>query len=323
MIQPNQLERSHAGLLHDFAADVRNGLGQRRKSLPCKYFYDDRGAVLFERICELDEYYPTRTEMGIMRRHAAEMADALGPNVSIIELGSGAGEKIRLLLDHLEAPAAYIPVDVARAQLASVTDGLSCEYADLRIEPLCADFTLPFSLPECTNGGRRTVYFPGSTIGNLPTGEAIELLRRMVSMVGPGGGLLIGLDLRKDPAILHAAYNDAAGVTAEFNRNILHRINRELDGTFDPGRFAHYAFYQPAHGRVELHLVSLDRQRVRAADREFAFDPGESILTEYSHKYDPQDFARLAAKCGLRLRETWTDARSWFSVHLYEADELR
>jgi dimethylhistidine N-methyltransferase len=304
--------------LDAFAESVRHGLGLPRKRLDCKYFYDERGAGLFERICEQPEYYPTRTEIGILERNGHAMARALGQRVALIEPGSGAGIKTRLLLDRLSRPAAYVPVDIAREQLAATAGVIATDYPGLPVQPVFADFTRGFDIPRLPPRARRVVYFPGSTIGNFDPFEAAGFLAHVREVAGPGGGLLIGVDLVKDPAILHAAYNDAAGVTAEFNLNLLHRINRELQGTLDPDRFAHYAFYQPARRRIEMHLVSRVHHTARAAGRPFAFRAGESIHTENSHKYDRGRFVDLARGSGLRLRRAWTDPKEWFSVLLFE-----
>lgn len=315
---PPRLEKT--GALEIFAADVRQGLGSPRKTLPCKYFYDERGAVLFDRICELPEYYLTRTEMRIMERHVGEMAGAMGPQAALVELGSGSALKTRMLLDHLRDPVAYVPVDISREQLHAVAHAMAADYPHLPIAPVCADFTHRFALPRLQQRPRRwLVYFPGSTIGNFDPAEAQAFLARLRTIVGPGGGLLIGVDLKKDPAVLHAAYNDAAGITAEFNRNMLRRINRELYGTFVPVRFAHYAFYNPEQSRIEMHLVSRKRQVVSAAGRRYEFKSGESIFTESSYKHDPHEFAQLAASAGFELRGGWTDERQWFCVQLYAA----
>jgi len=272
----------------------------------------------------LPEYYLTRTEMQIMDRHADDMARAIGPEALLVELGSGSAIKTRLLLDRLRAAAGYVPVDVSREQLDHTARAMAAHYPGLGVWPVCTDFTAPFCLPRLSRPERRrVVYFPGSTIGNLEPEEARRFLRRLHRIAGPGGALLIGVDLQKDPAVLHAAYNDAQGVTAEFNLNLLHRINRELDGTFVPDRFAHYACYNPDHGRIEMHLVSQGRQSAIAAGRKFTFRSGESIFTESSCKYDPGEFATLAASAGFRCRHTWTDARRWFAVQFHAAVDDR
>jgi L-histidine N-alpha-methyltransferase len=298
-----------------FRADVLRGLRHRPKRLPCKYFYDDAGSQLFDRICDLPEYYPTRTEFAILRSHAAEMAARLGPDCLVVEYGSGSGIKTRLLLEALDRPAGYLPVEIAREHLERSAAALAAEFRHVPVLPVCADFTRPFDLPSrLPPAARRVVYFPGSTIGNFGPPAGRRLLAGMARLVGPGGAVLIGVDLKKDPQVLQAAYNDAAGVTAAFNRNLLVRINRELAGTFHPERFDHYAFYNPVPGRIEMHLVSRRRQTVRVAGKSVAFAEGESIRTERSYKYTVRDFQALAATAGLRARHVWTDPKRWFSV---------
>lgn len=296
-----------------FREDVLAGLARSHKRLPAKYFYDTAGSRLFDRICELPEYYPTRTELGILRRHAPAMAERCGAGCLLVELGAGSLTKVRLLLDCLEGPAGYVPVDVSGEHLRAAARTLADEYPRLAVEPLVADFTRPFTLPA-GRAGRRVAFFPGSTIGNFEPEEADALLRRVARLVGPGGGLLLGIDLRKPVEVLEPAYNDAAGVTAAFNRNLLVRINRELGADFDPAAFRHHAFYNAERSRVEMHLVSERRQRVRVGPATFDFRPGESIHTENSHKYDVRELAARAAGCGLHLSDTWTDERGYFAV---------
>lgn len=297
----------------DFRADVLAGLSRPRKRLPAKYFYDAAGSRLFDRICELPEYYPTRTELGILKRYAPEMAGWCGPGCLLIELGAGSLTKVRFLLDHLEKPAGYVPVDVSAEHLRAAAKALAADYPSLPVRPVVADFTAAFPLPAIP-ARRRVVYFPGSTIGNFDPAEADTLLRRVAGLVGPGGGLVLGVDLRKPVEVLEPAYNDAAGVTAAFNRNLLARINRELGGDFDLDAFRHHAFYNAERSRVEMHLVSERRQRVRVGPAAFDFRPGETIHTENSHKYDVRELAERAATCGLRLDATWTDELSYFAV---------
>lgn len=296
-----------------FRADVVAGLSLPRKRLSPKYFYDAAGSRLFDRITDLPEYYPTRTELAIMRAHAAAMAARCGPRCLLVELGAGSLVKARLLLDRLDRPAGYVPVDVSGEHLRAAARDLAADYPGLGVFPVVADFTRPFELPPAA-AARRVVYFPGSTLGNFDPPEADDLLRRVARLVGHGGGLLLGLDLRKEAAVLEPAYNDARGVTAAFNLNLLVRINRELGGNFDPAGFRHRAFYDPARSRVEMHLVSVADQRIRVGDRVFAFRAGESIHTENSYKYDLPEFARRAAGCGLRADETWADERGYFAV---------
>src|SRR5438067_2196062 len=280
-----------------FLADVLAGLSRSQKRLPAKYFYDAAGSRLFDRITELPEYYPTRTELGILRGHAAAMAARCGPRCLLVELGAGSLTKVRLLLDRLNRPAGYVPVDVSGDHLRSAAAALADDYPDLDVRPVVADFTGPFALPGVP-AARRVVFFPGSTIGNFDPPEADALLRRVAGLVGPGGGLLLGVDLRKPVDVLERAYNDAAGVTAAFNRNLLVRINRELGADFDPAAFRHRAFFNGERSRIEMHLVSAARQRVRVGGAAFDFHVGESIHTENSYKYDVAGFAGRAAASG-------------------------
>jgi dimethylhistidine N-methyltransferase len=302
-----------------FLADVLAGLSRPRKQLPCKYFYDERGSRLFDAICELPEYYPTRSELAILERHAGEMAAALGPRCGLVEYGSGSGLKTRLLLGRL-GEGVYYPVDISREHLLASARRLAEEFPAVEVVPVCADFTRPFQLPEARREvGRRVVYFSGSTIGNFPPRQARALLRRISRLVGPGGGLLIGVDLKKDPAVLEPAYDDAAGVTAAFNLNLLVRANRELGADFDLGGFRHLAFYNERHGRVEMHLVSEREQAVRVGGHRFRFAEGETIRTEYSYKFDLEGFAGLARSAWLCVRRVWRDPAGLFSVQYAEA----
>jgi dimethylhistidine N-methyltransferase len=303
-----------------FCADVLRGLRKPHKTLPCKYFYDEAGSQIFDAICRLPEYYPTRIELCILREHVGQMAKRLGPKVALIEYGSGSSVKTRLLLDALDHPAAYLPVDISREHLSATAANLAADYPQLSIRPVCADFTRSVKLPpDLPIGARRVVYFPGSTIGNFGPKAAERLLAGMARLVGRGGGVLIGADLKKDPKILEAAYDDDAGVTAAFNKNILARINRELDGTIDLDAFRHHALYNPKRGRVEMHLISVRRQSVRIAGEKVDFADGESIHTENSYKFSVSGFQSLAGRAGLRAREVWTDPRRWFSVHFLTA----
>jgi dimethylhistidine N-methyltransferase len=298
-----------------FRADVLSGLRNRQKRLPCKYFYDDVGSRLFDDICELPEYYPTRTELSILHADGGAMAGRLGPDCLVIEYGSGSGTKTRLLLDALDQPAGYLPMDIAREHLERSAATLAAEFPALAVLPVCADFTRTFALPPgLPVAARRAIYFPGSTIGNFSPPAARRLLAGMALLAGAGGAVLIGVDLKKDPRVLEAAYDDAAGVTAAFNRNLLVRINRELGGTFRPELFAHHALYNPTHGRIEMHLVSRRRQTVGVAGERIEFEDGEGIRTECSYKYTVRGFQALAAEAGLLARQVWTDPKRWFSV---------
>lgn len=296
------------------------GLSQPQKALPPKYFYDAGGSRLFERICRLPEYYPTRAELALTRVHLADIARFAGRGCELIEYGSGASLKTRLLIGALR-PSVYVPVDISPSALADAARRLSREFAWLHIFALTGDFSQPLRLPVFRSraGRRRVVYFPGSTIGNLTIAEAQAFLVMSRAQVGAGGAMLIGVDLKKDANVLHAAYNDARGVTARFNLNLLARINRELGANFDLRRFRHYAFYNAPLSRVEMHLVSLVRQGVRIGRHRFEFERGETIHTENSCKYSPEEFRALAAQAGFRGAKLWQDRRGLFSLHGLEA----
>lgn len=297
-----------------FRREVVAGLSLPQKNLPPKYFYDEAGSRLFERICRLREYYPTRTELAITRSNLAHIARFAGRNCALLEYGSGESLKTRLLLRALK-PSVYIPVDIAEDALERAVRSLKRDFPDLRIAPVVGDFSAPLDLPSLKGRGRPVVYFPGSTIGNLTPDQAHAFLAMTRGQAGPDGAMLIGVDLKKDAAVLHAAYNDAKGVTAAFNLNVLARINRELGANFDLKCFAHYAFYDPALGRIEMHLVSLARQAVRLGRYRFTFSIGESIHTENSYKYSIDEFRALAERAGWRGTKVWSDSRSLFSVH--------
>ncbi len=300
-----------------FRADVLRGLSARPRSLPSKHFYDERGSQLFEAICALPEYYPTRTELAIMRTHVDDMAARLGPACRVVEYGSGASVKTRLLLDALDAPAGYVPLDISSAALDAAAESIVRDYPGLAVRPVCADFTADAALPPTPEGAARTVvYFPGSTIGNFTPHEAWSFLRRITGVCGPDGAALIGVDLAKPRDILEPAYNDAEGVTADFNRNLLVRANRELGADFALDRFLHCAFFNARASRIEMHLESVERQTVHIGRRRFEFAPAERVRTEYSYKYTPGRFARLAASAGLQTECTWTDERAYFAVML-------
>lgn len=308
--------------LHDFAPeqetfrhDVIQGLGAPSKSIPCKYFYDERGSLLFDQICDLDEYYPTRTELAIMRESGEEMAACVGSDCLLIEYGSGSSTKTRILLDHLREPAAYVPIDISREHLARSAADLARTYTGLQVLPVCADYTRDFTLPTGNRpASHKAVYFPGSTIGNFSTAEARSFLARIAGVCGLGGGLLIGVDLKKDQEILERAYNDRKGVTAAFNLNLLERINRELGADFAIDHYRHQAVYDRQSGRIEMYIVSLREQVVHLGDQEFSFAEGDRILTECSYKYGLDEFAQLAASVGLKVERIWTDDERLFSV---------
>lgn len=301
-----------------FRVDVLTALRAKPRRIPSKYFYDERGSALFEEITALDEYYPTRVELRIFEDNTTAIAAAVGAECQIIEYGSGSGVKTRRLLELLESPQSYVPVEISGEYLEASAERLRETFPAIEIEPIHADYTQPFDLPEAS-GARRTVFFPGSTVGNFTKPEALAFLTQIARQVGSGGGLLIGVDLKKNPAILHAAYNDSKGVTAQFNLNLLRRINRELDADFDLDAFAHYAFYEPVDGRIEMHLVSQKEQTVRVSDHNFTFANGETLLTEYSYKYTPAEFDDLAIRAGLRRKAFWTDPNALFGVFYYEA----
>lgn len=304
-----------------FLRDVHRGLRKPQKSIPCKYFYDDAGSALFDEICALEEYYLTRTELGILRDHAAEMAAAIGEDCELIEFGSGSSLKTRLLLAQLRSPRAYLPIEISRETLDRSAHDLADRFPSLCVLPVHADFTGSVLLPHTGDPkARRVVYFPGSTIGNFNPETATALLGSIALLVGEGGGLLIGFDLDKDESIVWPAYNDRRGISAAFNLNVLARINRELDADFEVDAFAHRADYIRARQCVEMHLVSRTEQTVRIAGAEFAFASGEMIHTESSYKYTLAHFGRLTARAGFRLSSQWLDARSYFAVQYLLVD---
>ena len=301
----------------EFLHDVLAGLRKDRKQIPTKYLYDERGSKLFEKICAVEEYYPTRTEIAILREHGRDMAAHLGPRCMVVEPGSGAGIKTRMLLDLLEDPVAFVPVEISMEFLTRSVRELADAFPKVRMLPVCADFTAGFDLPaNAPEAARVVAYFPGSTIGNFPSDQSLHLLRRLASICGATGAVLIGVDLKKDRATVEAAYNDRGGVTAAFNLNLLVRINRELDADFDLDGFRHLAFWNDAIGAIEVHIESLRAQTVRIGDERFDFREGETIHTEYSCKYSLDEFARIAAKAGLRVDRVWTDPERLFSVQL-------
>jgi dimethylhistidine N-methyltransferase len=310
-------DRRHQECLDVFAADVLAGLGAEPKRLSAKYFYDSAGSLLFEEITRLPEYYPTRTEIGILEDKAAEISALLPRGAALVEFGSGSTQKVRTLLRASPQIAAYVPVDISADYLAEESRGLERDVPRLAVLPVAADFTRPFELPSSLRG-RRVGFFPGSTIGNFEPVEAAAFLRLAADVLGPGARMIVGVDLVKDRDVLHAAYNDAAGVTARFNLNLLVRINRELGADFDLAAFRHRAFFNEKLRRIEMHLESLTEQTVRVAGRSFAFRAGETIHTENSYKYDPDTFRALAQAAGWRAIALWTDAREHFSVHALE-----
>jgi dimethylhistidine N-methyltransferase len=300
-------------------AEILEGLGEPQKRIAPKYFYDERGSRLFDAICELPEYYLTRTETAILVAHAEEIAGAIGSDALLIEYGSGSSLKTRLLLDRMPRLAAYVPVDISRSYLAACAQSLANDYPHLRVLPVCADFTRPFVLPaDVREQRRRVAFFPGSTLGNFAREDAVALLAQMRVTVGAHGGAVIGTDRVKPTDVIEAAYDDAQRVTAAFNRNVLVRLNREFDADFDVDAFAHEAPWVEAQQRIEMRLVSRERQSVRVAGERFEFAAGEYILTECCHKFTPQRIAALAAEAGWTIRRTWSDAAQLFDVHYLE-----
>ncbi|WP_240757190.1 L-histidine N(alpha)-methyltransferase [Roseicella aquatilis] len=299
-------------------ADALAGLSAARKTLPCKWLYDAEGARLFEAITRLPEYYPTRTETGILTGQAEAIAAAVGPGAAVVEFGPGDGAKAALLLAGLRAPAAYVPVDIAPEWLEAAASRVAAARPGLPVLPVVADFTQGFALPQRLGAAPRLGFFPGSTIGNFEPAEATGFLRRLRATLGTGSRLLLGADLVKEVAVLEAAYDDAAGVTAAFNLNLLHRLNREAGAEFDPAGFRHRAVWNAALERIEMHLVSCHAQRVRLAGREIRFAEGETIHTESSHKYRPERLRALAAAAGWQVAATWMDPDRLFSVWLLD-----
>jgi len=312
--------------VHDFAPstetmqnDVLHGLSRSPKELPSQYLYDKRGAKLFERICETQEYYLTRTELGILRRNMDAMAARVGPGALVIEPGSGSGLKTRMLLHGLDDPAGYVPVDVAREQLTQFATSVVCEFPKLEVKPVCADFTDDYEVPVCDNAARtRVCYFPGSTIGNFKPTVAVGVLQHLAELCDEDGGVLIGVDLKKDRETLEAAYDDAQGVSRDFALNYLARLNRELGTGFRVNHFGYEAPYNESLGRIEMALVSSRDQVVGINGSSVQFNNGERVHTEYSYKYTLAEFAALAKKAGLRVKQTWTDPEELFSVQYLE-----
>ncbi len=318
------IDRTHF-TFHDLAPGeetfrnaVLNGLGQVHRAIPCKFFYDERGSALFEAICRLPEYYLTRTEIAILEENASEIAAQMGRHCRLIEFGSGASTKVRILLQALDQPAAYVPVDISREHLRDAAASLAEDFPSLPVVAVCADYTRPFPMPPLAGpSGKRVGFFPGSTIGNFEPDAAVGFLANYARILGPGGEMVIGVDLKKDRALLEAAYDDRAGVTARFNLNLFERIKRELDGDLDIARFQHLAFYNETEGRVEIYIRSLANQEAWIAGKPILFGKGELIHTEYSYKYSVEEFRALAARAGFRPVDTWTDPAELFSVHYF------
>ena len=294
--------------------EVLNGLQQSQKKLPSKYFYDEKGSELFEQITYLDEYYLTEAEKEILESNISEITEMAGPEAMLVELGSGSSRKTRLLLDRLSSLAAYVPVDISEEYLLKVVSRLRREYPRISIIPVFADYTSSFELPQIDGfNGQQLVFFPGSTVGNFHPSNARSFLENIASTTEAHSSLLIGVDLKKDPAILEAAYNDSKGITAQFNKNMLRRLNRELGADFNIEGFSHRAFYDEDEGRIEMHLVSEDRQLVHIDGSEIAFDKGESIHTENSYKYSLQEFEELVSEW-FSVERIWTDENDYFSL---------
>jgi dimethylhistidine N-methyltransferase len=309
------LERVDEHHRADFEQAVLAGLSRVPRAIPAKFLYDAAGSALFDAICELPEYYLTRTEIGILRERADEIATLAGPGCALVEFGSGSSVKSRLLIEALLDLVAYVPIDISRDHLDATALRLRRDYPKLKVEPVCADYMTLTALPDdLALAERRLGFFPGSTIGNLEPHEATAFLRRARALLGRDGALVLGADLKKDPQRLHDAYNDSAGVTAAFTLNLLRRMNRELDADFDLANFEHEAFYNAAEGRIEIYFKSLRPQTVRVAGRDFSFAAGERVHTEYSYKFDDADIAALARSAGFAIIRTWTDPARQFAV---------
>ena len=301
--------------LSDEIKEIHEGLNRSLKSISPKFFYDDAGSKLFDTICDLPEYYPTRTELGIMQANIDEIATLIGEQASLIEFGSGSSLKTRTLLENLHDLAVYVPVDISREHLLEAAEKIRADFSALEVLPVAADFTKPFRLPSPrVMPLRNIVYFPGSTIGNFSAEASLELLKVMHHEAGKNGALLIGVDLQKSKAVLEAAYNDSVGVTAQFNLNVLRRLNREFGGTFDLDGFRHRAVYNEKAGRIEMYLDSVKDQTAEVGGKTFIFAERETINTEHSHKYTLQGFADLAQVAGFRVEKVWMDAERLFSV---------
>jgi dimethylhistidine N-methyltransferase len=309
------LERADADDRADFERAVLAGLSRNPRAIPAKYLYDEAGSALFDAICELPEYYLTRTEIDILRQYAGEIAALAGPGCALVEYGSGSSVKSRLLIEALRDLVAYVPIDISRHHLDATALRLRLDYPRLKVEPVCADYMALAALPgDLALAERRLGFFPGSTIGNLMPEEATAFLRRARTLLGRDGALVLGADLKKDPRRLHDAYNDSAGVTAAFTLNLLSRMNRELGADFDLAGYEHEAFYNAAEGRIEIYFRSLRPQTVHIGGRRFSFSAGERVHTEYSYKYDDADLAALARSAGFDIVRTWTDPARLFAV---------
>lgn len=315
-----QLTQVHEIEEQTFLNDVIAGLSQPQKVLPCKYLYDEKGAVLFDAICDTQDYYPTRSEHEILDISIEEIAKSIGPNAEVIEFGSGAGKKIRKLLTALDKPSSYWALDISEEMLLDSVIALRNDYKEIDVQGFVTDYMRPETLPDFSSlDSNKVIFFPGSTISNFLPSEARRFLSLVLDIIGPEGKLLIGVDLIKDSEVLHAAYNDSEGVTAAFNTNLLQRINRELDANFNLDGFSHNAIYNVDKSRIEMHLVSLRQQCVKIDDHIFDFETGETIHTENSHKYSVESFYDLVKSVGLKPQKTWLDKNNYFSVHCVTA----
>ena len=299
---------------NEMLSEALEGLLATPKTLPCKYFYDEKGSDLFQQICQLPEYYPTRTETLLLQSIAGEIAELIGPACQMIEYGSGSSDKMRIVLRALIEPESFTAVDISKEHLLSVTKALSKEFPQLEVHAVSADFIRPFSVPKMIGDGLRVGFFPGSTIGNFTYDDAISFLQGTREVVGPNGAMLIGLDLKKDERILHAAYNDTQGVTAAFNMNLLARLNSELGATFNLNEFCHEAFYNAEIGRIEMHLKSLSDQTVQLGTKIITFKKSETIHTENSYKYELAEFTKLAECAGYKTLKYWHDPNNLFGI---------
>ncbi len=297
-----------------FRSDILQGFRLEQKRIPSKYFYDARGAELFEEICTLEEYYPTRTEIGILEKHIAEMASSIGPHTRIIEFGSGEGVKTKLLLDGLDRPSVYIPIDISQEQLEVTSSVLRQAHPGLEVLPLAQDYTAPIILPKASSAFNRTiVFFPGSTLGNFERQEAADFLRMITGLIRETGKLLIGIDMVKDRATIEGAYNDSEGVTAAFNVHLIERLRDELGLDIDPADFEHYSYFNEIESRIEMHLVAKHRLEVVILDEKIIVEEDEHIVTEYSHKFTIASFESLAARVGLTIEHVWQDDKKYFA----------
>ncbi len=312
--EPLEFENRHPGK-KQMRDEVIAGLMLSQKMIPAKYLYDEKGSILFDQICEVEEYYPTQTEMGILRDNIEEIAELAGPNCLLVEYGSGSGDKTRILLEHLVSPAGYVPIEISKEALLASAKRLTAAYPHICVLPVCADFSQPIKIPSSVNpAGKRLVFFPGSTIGNMLPEEATSFLKRCAKVCGPGGGMLIGVDLKKDTQLLEAAYNDSKGVSAAFALNVLDRFNRELDANFDPQKFGYHSAYNNLEGRIEMGIRSFADQIVKFGHDEIGFAKDEVMFTEFSHKFSLDQWREKANFAGFDITHVWTDAQQLFSV---------